>query len=139
MGLCNKGKKFVARGGWTNYVFPGQTKCNKKREEKNDPNAEELPDKTNDPDAGLPKNPEDFKPVIPMVQSDRRDFHVHARTHKCWRVSCNCAVVVKEGQDVISVNYCGNRNNPFIGFLSKKEPLHGTGIERSGNTYRIVM
>merc|ERR1712072_1382970 len=74
-----------------------------------------------------------------MVQSDRRDFHVHARTHKCWRVSCNCAVVVKEGQDVISVNYCGDRNNPFIGFLSKKEPLHGTGIERSGNTYRIVM
>merc|ERR1712072_1545134 len=74
-----------------------------------------------------------------MVQSDRRDFHVHARTHKCWRVSCNCAVVVKEGQDVISVNYCGDRNNPFIGFLSKKEPLQGTGIERSGNTYRIVM
>ena len=62
---------------------------------------------------------------------------VHVRTHKCWSVSCNCGVVVKEGQDVISVNYCGNRHNPFVGFLSKKEPLHGTGIQKSGNTYRV--
>merc|ERR1712072_366043 len=303
--LCNKGKKFIARGGWINYVFPGQTKCNKKREEKDDPNSEELPDKTNDPDAGLPKDPEKFKPVIPkwptptgkkekdvkkhceakikvsatykscrrvlgvrfsikgaveqcvadtlltdsfemsvpaalatmkticldvanddeekkingetcpndcngngkcikgvckcnagfkafdcltedkcrpfnkrfpaeggapggltrctsngdphfatfdgkryddyrigdwsLVKNNRRDFSVHSRTHKCWRVACNCGIVVKEGQDVISVNYCGNRNKPFVGFLSKKEPLHGTGIEKSGLTYRIVM
>ena len=45
--------------------------------------------------------------------------------------------MVKEGQDVISVNYCGNRNKPFVGFLSNKEPLHGTGIEKSGNNYRV--
>ena len=45
---------------------------------------------------------------------------------------------MKEGQDVLSVNYCGgNRNNPYVGFLSKREPLHGTGIEKSGRTYRV--
>ena len=77
-----------------------------------------------------------------MVKSDRRDFSVHARTHHCWRVACNCGVVVKEGKDVISVNYCGNgrlgnRHNPYVGFMSNKEPAHGTGLERSGNTYRV--
>jgi len=74
-----------------------------------------------------------------MVKSISRDFSVHARTHECWRVSCNCGVVVKEGQDVISVNYCGDRNNPYVGFMSNKEPDHGTGLERSGNSYRIKL
>ena len=79
-----------------------------------------------------------------MVKSDRRDFSVHARTHHCWRVACNCGVVVKEGKDVISVNYCGNgrlgnRHNPYVGFMSNKEPAYGTGIERSGNTYRVSL
>ena len=72
-----------------------------------------------------------------MVKSDRRDFSIHARTHRCWRVSCNCGVVVKEGEDVITVNYCGNRHNPSVGFMSNKEPAYGTGLERSGNTYRV--
>ena len=55
------------------------------------------------------------------------------RTHKCGRVSCNCGVVVKEGPDVMAVNFCGNYYSPFVGYLSKKEPQPGTGIERNGN------
>jgi hypothetical protein len=62
---CNSDKKFVASGGFTAYAFPGQQKCNKEREEKDDPNVEVLPDKEEDPDQGLPENPEDFKPEIP--------------------------------------------------------------------------
>ena len=78
-----------------------------------------------------------FSPFLKLLSYEPFLQQVHARTHKCWSVACNCGVVVKEGQDVVSVNYCGNRHNPYVGFLSKREPLHGTGIEKSGNTYRV--
>ena len=64
-------------------------------------------------------------------------YQIHARTHKCWRVSCNCGIVVKEGDDVISINYCGNKHKPFVGFLSTKEPAFGVGIQKSGHTYIV--
>jgi len=68
-----------------------------------------------------------------LVKSRIRDFEIHVRTHRCFRVSCNCGVVVKEGSDVMAINFCGNFYSPFVGYLSKKEPQHGTGIERGGN------
>ena len=59
----------------------GQSKCNKQRDEENDPNSEELPDKKNDPDAGLPKNPKDFKPVIPKWPTPTGKKKGDAKTH----------------------------------------------------------
>ena len=59
----------------------GQSNCNKGRDEENDPNSEELPDKKNHPDAGLPKNPKDFKPVIPKwptpTGKKKEDVKIH--------------------------------------------------------------
>ena len=43
----------------------GQKQCNKEREEKDDPNSEECSGEEQDPDKGLPDNPEDFEPEVP--------------------------------------------------------------------------
>ena len=42
-----------------------QKKCNKERDEADDPDAEECTEEEQDPDKGLPDNPEDFEPVVP--------------------------------------------------------------------------
>jgi hypothetical protein len=70
---CNPGKKFKATPGWINLVIPGQTKCNKERDEKDDENSKELPDDKEDPNKGLPENPDKIKPVIPTPTGPEKE------------------------------------------------------------------
>ena len=61
------------------------------------------------------------------------------RTQQCARVSCNCGIVVKEGDDVLYINMCGKHASPEIRYLSNREPQKGTHIEQSpnGNTFIV--
>ena len=47
------------------WCILGYKQCNKARGEEDDPNTEECSDEEQDPDAGLPKDPEDFEPEVP--------------------------------------------------------------------------
>merc|ERR1712030_46648 len=47
-----------------------------------------------------------------LVKSTARRFEVHVRTHRCARVSCNCGVAVREGDDVLVIDMCRNRFSP---------------------------
>ena len=63
------------------YNYSGQSECDKQRAEKTDLNAIELPLETNNPNAGLPKNPKDFKPVIPKWPTPTGKTKMIARKH----------------------------------------------------------
>ena len=74
--------------------YSGQSKCNKQREETDDPNSVTLPDKTNDPDAGLPTDPETFKPDIPTWPTPTGKTEESARRH--------CEMKIKESKTYTS-------------------------------------
>ena len=76
------------------HYHSGQAKCNKQREETDDPNSVTLPDKTNDPDAGLPTDPETFKPVIPTWPTPTGKTEESARGH--------CEMKIKESKTYTS-------------------------------------
>lgn len=66
------------------------------------------------------------------TESKARLFKVHVRTFRCGRVSCNCGVAAREGDDVIVVDMCRD-NVPRARYASTIEPQKGTSIERSAN------
>ena len=60
------------------------------------------------------------------------------RTWRCSRVSCNCGIAAREGDDVIVVDMCRDRI-PRARFASTTEPAEGTSISRDNNGRSFVV
>merc|ERR1712072_854214 len=69
----------LIRDGLTMFSQDKQNVTN--GEKKNQKNSEELPDKNSDPNAGLPKNPKDFKPIIPKWPTPTGKTEADVRKH----------------------------------------------------------
>lgn len=78
-----------------------------------------------------------------MYRSKVRDFEVQVRTWACGHYKpCICAVIVKEGNDIVQLDMCERRRNqiaaPEIKSLSS-HPLGETTIDtdRSGKSFYV--
>lgn len=78
-----------------------------------------------------------------MYRSKVRDFEVQVRTWACGHYKpCICAVIVKEGNDIVQIDMCERRRNqiaaPEIKSLSS-HPLEETTIDtdRSGKSFYV--
>lgn len=73
-----------------------------------------------------------------LAKSTLRHFEVHVRQHKCWAVTCNCAVAVREGNNVLGINAClGQPPTPMVYAIDEANP--GTIMTNVGNSYSITM
>ncbi|KAI8502993.1 hypothetical protein Bbelb_196950 [Branchiostoma belcheri] len=68
---------------------------------------------------------------------------VHSRVWRCWAVSCNCGVAVREGDDVITIDMCDGpfgHTAPTVRLRSPQEPARGTRVTRSqsGRSFKVV-
>lgn len=76
-----------------------------------------------------------------FAKSTERHFEVHVRHFKCGpTVTCNCAVAVREGNNVLGVNFCGGPHStptPITYLRDRNVP--GATITLSGNSYTITM
>ncbi|XP_050419419.1 von Willebrand factor D and EGF domain-containing protein isoform X2 [Patella vulgata] len=78
-----------------------------------------------------------------FLRNKRRAFEIHIRSWPCVGRGCICAVVIREGNDVISVDVCDNTdgNTPAkLRVLSGQDVAQGTKIQRSrdGQTFMIT-
>ncbi len=66
---------------------------------------------------------------------------MHVRVWKCADGACNCGVAAREGDDVVSVDMCGNSSSPipFVKRASKGQLSHGTSVkkDRSGKSFIV--
>ncbi|CAH1267733.1 VWDE [Branchiostoma lanceolatum] len=77
-------------------------------------------------------------------RSKGRPFEVHSRVWRCWDVSCNCGVAVREGDDVITIDMCDGRfgqTAPAVRLKSQKEPAKGVRVTRgqSGRNFKVSL
>ncbi|XP_052219253.1 von Willebrand factor D and EGF domain-containing protein-like [Dreissena polymorpha] len=78
-----------------------------------------------------------------MYKSTNRNFEVQVRTWSCGAVSCNCAVAMKENNDVVILDMCDikqyGKSYPKLTVPGKGLMSHGTVIsqDRSGNDYLV--
>jgi hypothetical protein len=74
----------------------------------------------------------EFSRVVWLVQ-------IQVRTWKCWpTVSCNCAVVVREDNNVLGLNGCGLNGNVLpINYLDAKTSGASIRISPDGYSYEV--
>ncbi|XP_076453486.1 von Willebrand factor D and EGF domain-containing protein-like [Babylonia areolata] len=74
-----------------------------------------------------------------MYKTDTDDFEVQSRTYVCnRRVACQCGLLVKEHNDVIHINNCGDMKHAPV--VETSQPLReGTVIERSNDGKHIMV
>ena len=63
------------------FLYSGQYECNKKRAEAKQKQSAQLKKKESDPNAGLPKDAKDFKPVIPNWPTPSGKTEASVRAH----------------------------------------------------------
>ncbi|XP_070543546.1 von Willebrand factor D and EGF domain-containing protein-like [Ptychodera flava] len=79
-----------------------------------------------------------------LHRSQNRYFEVHTRTWRCWRVACNCGVVVRENNDVVGVTMCDGewgKTAPRVIKYSDGNFTAGVSIakNKSGKRFTIKM
>ncbi|XP_035682473.1 von Willebrand factor D and EGF domain-containing protein-like [Branchiostoma floridae] len=79
-----------------------------------------------------------------LHRSKGRPFEVHSRVWRCWAVSCNCGVAVREGDDVITIDMCDGpfgQTAPAVRLKSQKEPAKGMRVtrSRSGRNFKVSL
>ncbi|XP_078683796.1 von Willebrand factor D and EGF domain-containing protein-like isoform X2 [Branchiostoma floridae x Branchiostoma belcheri] len=79
-----------------------------------------------------------------LHRSKGRPFEVHSRVWRCWAVSCNCGVAVREGDDVITIDMCDGpfgHTAPTVRLRSPQEPARGTRVTRnlSGRSFKVSL
>uniref|UniRef100_A0A7M6DKV0 VWFD domain-containing protein n=2 Tax=Clytia hemisphaerica TaxID=252671 RepID=A0A7M6DKV0_9CNID len=73
-----------------------------------------------------------------LAKSNARLFEVQTRSFQCGTVACNCAVAVREGDDVMIVDSC-RTGIPRARFASTVEPQPGSIMERSTNGKQFTL
>eukprot|EP00058_Branchiostoma_floridae_P026224 XP_002611714.1 hypothetical protein BRAFLDRAFT_63595 [Branchiostoma floridae] len=81
---------------------------------------------------------------VTFVNVERNVYQVHSRVWRCWAVSCNCGVAVREGDDVITIDMCDGsfgHTAPAVRLKSQKEPAKGMRVtrSRSGRNFKVSL
>ncbi|XP_033105778.1 von Willebrand factor D and EGF domain-containing protein-like [Anneissia japonica] len=80
--------------------------------------------------------------TIIVHQNLYRDFEVHGRAWNCWSVSCLCGVVIREGDDVASIDMCDGQfsySPPKVKKLSHVTYNEGFKIYRDSSGRRFTV
>ncbi|XP_070536990.1 von Willebrand factor D and EGF domain-containing protein-like [Ptychodera flava] len=79
-----------------------------------------------------------------LFESPYNNFQVQVRTWKCWSVTCNCGIAIKEANDVITVDMChGNfgKSSPRVRKPSEGKLVHGNKVYKhlNGKEFLVQM